>query len=68
MLGEELLPPYTPVERSRELCHISKALRKRALKICNQSKALQNRLAQMCNGLHSACQSGKSSLREVHTE
>jgi len=39
MLREELLPPYTSVEKRRELCHLSKVLRQRARKIRHQSKA-----------------------------
>ncbi len=40
MLGEEFLPPYTPVERSRELRHSSRALCKRVRRTCSQSKQL----------------------------
>src|SRR5262249_13167024 len=47
MVGEELLPPYTPVERSRELRHTSKTLRQRVVQTRNRSRQMQTRVQQL---------------------
>ncbi len=41
----DLLPPYTPEERSRELSMRSRAVRWRAQRICTQSKRLRDESA-----------------------
>ena len=43
----EPLPPYTAVEKSRELRHRSKALRQRVLRRQYQSRVLQDRNTQL---------------------
>ena len=43
----EFLPPYTMGERSRELCHSSKALRWRVRRTCSKSRELSDKSARL---------------------
>jgi hypothetical protein len=48
MTTEQLLPPYTAAERSRELPHRSSLLLQRAKRACDRSMVLRNMPVHLC--------------------
>ena len=67
MNRESWLPPYTPEERSRELCMRSLVLCRRAQRICAQNRMLRDHVRQLLKKATCFSLAGNVSPHRLHS-